>query len=332
MKISIVIPTYRRPADLARCLNALSKQTRLPDEVLVIARDTDVETLTLLETLNLNPLFVQTIIVTVPGVIAAMNLGWSKAQGEIIASTDDDAAPHSDWLSKIEAYFLSDPQIVGVGGRDWQYQDSRLKEEGSRKIVGKVQWFGRVIGNHHLGVGEAREVDVLKGVNMSFRRAALQGLQFDERMRGSGAQVHFEMSLTLPLRRMGWKIIYDPSVAVAHYPAQRFDEDQLHRGQFSALPLSNATHNETLALLEYLSPLQQFVFIVWAIAIGTRDMPGCLQVFRLMPRQKFMIFHRWWAAMQGRWQGWQTWTTSRWHQDNVRSNRPKPCFHSENSQ
>lgn len=309
MKISVVIPTYRRPTDLARCLEALSKQTRLPDEVLVVVRDTDIETLTLLETFNLLP--VQTLIVTVPGVIAAMNLGWSKAQGEIIVSTDDDAAPHSDWLAKIEAYFLSDPQIAGVGGRDWQYQGSRLKEEGSRKIVGKVQWFGRVIGNHHLAVGEAREVDVLKGVNMSFRRTAIEGLQFDERLKGTGAQVHFEMSLTLPLRRRGWKIIFDPCVAVDHYPAQRFGEDQLHRGQFSALPLSNATHNQTLALLDYLSPIQRLVFLVWAIAIGTRDMPGCLQVIRLMPRQKSLIFYKWLAAMQGRWQGWQTWQKSK---------------------
>jgi hypothetical protein len=45
-----------------------------------------------------------------------------------------------------------------------------------------------LIGNHHLGVGEPREVDVLKGVNMSYRRTAIADIHFDERMRGTGAQ------------------------------------------------------------------------------------------------------------------------------------------------
>ena len=61
--------------------------------------------------------------------------------------------------------------------------------EGSRAVVGKLAWFGRLTGNHHLGVGGGREVDVLKGVNMSFRREAIADLRFDQRMRGSGAKV-----------------------------------------------------------------------------------------------------------------------------------------------
>lgn len=307
MKISVVIPTYRRPVELARCLEALSQQTRLPDEVLVVARDTDLETQELLKSSNSSCFSLQTAIITIPGVVAAMNAGWSKAQGDIIASTDDDAAPHPTWLAKMEAYFLQNPHIAGVGGRDWQYQGGRLKETGSRRTVGKVQWFGRVIGNHHLGVGEAREVDVLKGVNMGFRRTAIQGLCFDERMKGGGAQVHFEIAFTLPLRRKGWKIIYDPEVAVDHYPAQRFDEDQLHRGMFSAIAVSNMTHNETLALLEYLSPAQRIVFLGWAVVVGTRDCPGLVQVLRFLPSQRSWIIRKWLATINGRWQGVQSW-------------------------
>jgi len=36
MTITVLIPTYRRPQDLARCLEALQKQTRLADEVLLV--------------------------------------------------------------------------------------------------------------------------------------------------------------------------------------------------------------------------------------------------------------------------------------------------------
>jgi len=43
---------------------------------------------------------------------------------------------------------------------DWVYHGTQL-EDGARKVIGRC--IGRVIGNHHLGVGEPREVDVLKG-------------------------------------------------------------------------------------------------------------------------------------------------------------------------
>ncbi|MGF6982009.1 GT2 family glycosyltransferase [Paraburkholderia atlantica] len=41
MKLTVLVPTYRRPADLARCLAALERQSRAPDEVIVVARVDD---------------------------------------------------------------------------------------------------------------------------------------------------------------------------------------------------------------------------------------------------------------------------------------------------
>jgi len=69
-------------------------------------------------------------------------------------------------LQRIEAHFLADDRVSGVGGRD-AIQRSEPWFHGDREIVGQLQWYGSLIGDHHRGVGAAREVDVLKGVNMS---------------------------------------------------------------------------------------------------------------------------------------------------------------------
>jgi cellulose synthase/poly-beta-1,6-N-acetylglucosamine synthase-like glycosyltransferase len=304
LTISVVIASYRRPKDLARCLEALKKQTRPADEVLVVVRDTDAETWTFIETFNAEHLPLHTTKVSIPGVVAAMNAGLDAACGDIIAFTDDDAAPHSDWLARIETHFLSDSNVGGVGGRDWVYHGTQL-EDGVREVVGRVQWFGRVIGEHHLGVGEPREVDVIKGVNMSFRRSAIGQLRFDERMRGTGAQVHFELAFSLGLKRAGWKLIYDPRVAVDHYPAQRFDEDQ--RNTFNDIALINAIHNETLVLLEHLPPVQRTAFLIWATLVGTRDSLGFLQGLRFLPKEGALAGQKLVASLRGRWQAWETW-------------------------
>ncbi|MGK7893633.1 MAG: glycosyltransferase [Xenococcus sp. (in: cyanobacteria)] len=307
-KISTIIPTYRRPKDLERCLEALKKQTRLADEVIVIVRDTDDETWSFLDNFNVESLPMGTVKISVPGQVAALNAGLDKALGEIIAITDDDAAPHVDWLERIEAHYLADKTIGGVGGRDFLYVNNDLIQ-GEKQIVGKLQWFGRTVGNHHLGVGEPREVDILKGANMSFRKDAIVGLRFDERLRGTGAQVYNDLSFCLAVRRRGWKLIYDPSVAIDHYFAERFDEDQ--RGKFNHIAMVNQVHNKTKVLLEHLSPLRRNAFLLWAILVGTRANIGFLQYLRFLPSESFLAGQKLLASFQGLWQGWQTWKQTR---------------------
>ena len=307
MKNTVIVPTYRRPDDLARCLKALTKQINPPYEVVVVVRNIDIDTWAILETLKSLSLPLKTVTVKVSGVIAAMNAGVEAATGDIVAFTDDDAAPHPDWLQRIEAHFLADDRIGGVGGRD-AIQRSEPWFEGERATVGLLQWHGRLIGEHHRGTGAAREVDVLKGVNMSFRRSLFADLQFDRRLRGTGAQVHFEVAFCLALRRKGWTLIYDPAILVDHYIAQRFDEDQ--RQQFNAIAYINAVHNETLALLEHLSWLQRIVFLIWTVLIGTRQSLGFVQWVRLFPSERTLATRKLLASVQGRWQGWQTWRQS----------------------
>lgn len=305
MNISVVIPSYRRPKDLARCLEAIQNQIRPADEVVVIFRDTDPETEALLTNFNLELLPLHTVkLPDAGGIVAALNAGLEKAQGDIIAITDDDAAPHVDWLANIETHYLADSSVGGVGGRDTEHYGTK-KIEGATEVVGVIQWFGRVIGDHHIGVGEPREVDVLKGVNMSYRRSAIANLRFDQRLLGRGAQPHNELAFCLALKRAGWKLIYDPKIAVEHYLGQRFDEDQ--RIKFHESAFFNIVHNETLILLEYLPPARRIVFLLWAILVGTRSTWGVVQWLRFLPSEGTVAGQKLLVSLRGRWQGLRTW-------------------------
>ena len=305
MKITVIIPTYRRPQDLVRCLSALKKQNRSADEVIAIVRDTDTATWDFLASYDSQPLPLCTATVTVTGVVAAMNAGLKAAQGDIVVYTDDDSAPHSDWLEKIEPYY-ADEKVGGVGGRDYIYEGDILRDKGkTATTVGKLNWYGRQIGNHHIGVGEAREVDLLKGVNMSFRKVAIEQIGFDTRMKGTGAQVHFEMSSSLALKRAGWKLIYDPQIAVNHHHANRFDEDM--RGKFNYLAATNKVHNETLILLDHLTSWRKTVFLLWVLLIGTRNHRGLMQFLRFLPQEGGLAWQKFKASLDGRWQAWQSW-------------------------
>jgi GT2 family glycosyltransferase len=304
--ISVIVPSWRRPADLARCLRALAAQRVAPFEVIVGARAGDAETEVVVAAAAARASFPVRIEWTAEGgVIAAMNAALVHSRGDITALTDDDAEPRPDWIERLNDCFII-PFVGAAGGRDWQQ-----KERGDRHDVGRVQWFGRVIGNHHLGAGPARPVDVLKGANLAVRTHLLKALRFDTRLKGGGAQMFWELALCLPLRRAGWTLIYDPAIAVDHHIAVRHDDDQRHRegGTFAAAAQRDAVHNETLVMLEHVDGARRVAYLVWAFLVGTRIEPGMLQVLRLIVTGERSVFAKWRATMAGRRDGWRTWRT-----------------------
>jgi GT2 family glycosyltransferase len=297
MNIAVLVPTYNRVSDLKRCLEALAGQVRHPDKVVLVVRGED--SATLAETHNWKrQLPLNVVRVELIGQVCALNAGLAAADGDIIAITDDDAAPRPDWLLRIEEHFQADSSIGGVGGRDWVHHGSQVLD-GEAKLVGKVQWFGRVVGNHHIGTGPLRDVDILKGANMSYRKRALDGVSFDKQLRGRGAQVSNDMALSLAVRRNGWRLVYDPAVAVDHYPAARFDLDE--RGKFHPQAVEDAAFNQYWALLNSMAPgLRRRIACDWQEMVGTRANPGLLYLIIGVTLKDKLAIQRWSASARGR--------------------------------
>jgi glycosyltransferase involved in cell wall biosynthesis len=306
VRITVVIPTFRRPEPLRRGLAALTAQVRPPDAVLVVVRPEDYGAREVVRSVE-HSLPVRTVDVLRPGLVAALNAGLDAADGDVVAFTDDDAEPHADWLHRIEEVLASDERIAGVGGRDWVYYDDRLVD-GQAKIVGNVSWYGRVTGNHHWGTGEPRDVYVLKGANMAFRRQPLSEVRFDERLVGVGTEHHSELGACLKLRSHGWRIVYDPSIGVDHRPAPRLEgRRQLDQERV----IRCAAHNETLALLEYLPAWRRAGHLVWALSTGNVATPGPLQLVRSVLIRRRLNWGGTRAAVRGRIDGWRAYRASR---------------------
>jgi GT2 family glycosyltransferase len=92
--VSVVVPTCGRPELLRRCVAALEAQT-LPSAQyeIVIVDDTTSRR----------------------GPAAARNIGWRRGSAPIIAFTDDDTIPQSDWLE--EGLRAMRPEVDALAGR-----------------------------------------------------------------------------------------------------------------------------------------------------------------------------------------------------------------------
>ena len=123
-KISVVIPTYRRPQLLYKCLQALLQQHIRPYdyEIIVVSDGPDQLTSKQVEKFNsagiVNIRFLP--LDSKRGPAAARNHGWQNALADLIAFTDDDCIPDSDWLfALIEEYYHKQkaPDYIAFTGR-----------------------------------------------------------------------------------------------------------------------------------------------------------------------------------------------------------------------
>ncbi len=292
LSVAVVVPSYQRPAELDRCLDALARQTRPAEQTIVVLREDDTESRRCIEG-RATPAELELVTVREPGQVAALAAARRRLRTEVVAFTDDDCVAHPDWLERIADGFAGDASIGAIGGRDIVHHAQRngrgavAGEAQTATEVGRVRRSTRLVGNHHR-LAPPQDVDFLKGACMAVRTACLA--PYDERLRGSGAQVHNDMQSTLAIRRAGWRVFYDPAIRVDHFPATRFDGDGRERRTLTAI--RDEHHNELLVLLSLLPVWQRPLALSYRLLVGTRAAPGlalALPTFARSPRPRHAL-------------------------------------------
>ncbi len=293
MKISVLIASYKRPIDLARCLRGLESQTRLPDDVVVILRDTDQESWQLLKEFSTH-LPVRILEVKRPGVLAANNVALPTIQSELVSFIDDDACPAADWLERIEKHFQVDPTLGGLGGRDrFAHPKMLVETEKAAKEVGRIRWYGKIINYHHRQFPYVTEADSLKGCNMTFRRKLVDAC--DESLLGNAC--YYELDLCFRVKAKGYKIKFDGNILVDHYLAETH-LDRFHRGELHPDRVYNDYHNRAKVLFRHLHGFRWLASLIFWL--GLEPNFALLRFLRHHYPQPFIC---WWSALTGSWRG-----------------------------
>jgi GT2 family glycosyltransferase len=265
--VSVVIATYGRPSALHRALASLERQSQPAHEVVVVAWEHDRDTVASLS----GRTFIRLILVPQNTVSAKENAGIAAATGEIVAFMDDDAAARSDWLERMRAHY-DDRSVVGVGGRDLVTRNGTVDNRETR-AVGRLSWFGRLTGSHHLRSTGTRDVQFLKGCNMSYLRSVIAPV--DGRLKGA-VPFAFEIDMGLTAIRSG-RLLYDPELVVDHFASSDMSAHQ------SSLALV-LNHNVTYVILKHLGWPRRICFLAYTFLIGDRDTIGLLRVPMLAGR------------------------------------------------
>jgi GT2 family glycosyltransferase len=222
MTVSVVIVTLNRPECMQRCLECLRAQQPCADEVFVVDASADERTAEVVRAFP-EVVYLRTD-VGYGHMTKSRNLGLSMCAGDVIAFIDDDAFVHDGWLGALlEPY--ADPAIGGVGGRALNNQPGEATAGIGQ--IGRLLPDGTITGNFAADPGRVLEVDHLIGCNMSWRASVLRqlgGLRDDY----PGTEVREETDIALRVRRLGYRLVYQPAAVVTHVGApqakgRRFD-------------------------------------------------------------------------------------------------------------
>lgn len=119
LAVSVVVPTYRRPELLRRCLAALAEQDLAPEGFEVVVADNAGDKATAAQVTACNgpgrPVFRYVAAAASRGPAAARNAGWRSARAEVIAFTDDDCVPDRSWLRAALAGLAQNAADAGWG-------------------------------------------------------------------------------------------------------------------------------------------------------------------------------------------------------------------------
>ena len=237
LRVSVVIPTFRRKDALLRALRSLATQSIAPDEyeVVVVVDGSDDGTREAAESSE-QPYSLRVLWQGNRGRAAARNTGVAAAEAELVVLLDDDMEASPRLLEEHLKAHMAGPRLAVMGAAPIAVESSAPAPTTyiARKFNRHLEHLARAGGPLALR-------DFYSG-NLSIRRAVFESVHgFDERFTIYGNE---DLELSLRLAAAGVSIVYEPA-AIAH---------QSNDKTFDALARDNVAKGRTAVLLARLHP------------------------------------------------------------------------------
>lgn len=197
-RISVVVCTYNGSATIRDCLDGLRLLDYPNYEVIVVDDGSTDATSAIASEYD-----VKLIRTGNNGLSHARNLGLRAATGEIVAYTDDDARPDTNWLTYLAQAYHDDSYAAFGGPNIAPAGDGIIAECVSNAPGGPV----------HVLLSDV-EAEHIPGCNMSFRKSALEEVGgFDTQFRTAGDDV----DICWRLQERGFRLGFVPAAFVWHH-------------------------------------------------------------------------------------------------------------------
>jgi GT2 family glycosyltransferase len=222
--VSVVVPTCRRPADLARCVDSILATDYPRLEVIVVDNaPQEPETAALVAEKFSAELRVRYLREWTPGASRARNLGVRSAHGEIVAFADDDVVVDRYWIAALTHALDANPDVGCVTGLVIPMALDTPVQSWFEQFGGFNRGYERRVFDLGERRGDALLYPYTAGAfgglgNAAFRRSALrQPDAFDVTLGpGTPAFGAEDQDAFVALLRAGGRLLYEPAALARH--------------------------------------------------------------------------------------------------------------------
>jgi glycosyltransferase involved in cell wall biosynthesis len=181
--VSVVIPVKDDAAELARCLYALSRQSRTADEIIVVDNGSSDSSAAV--ALNAGATLIRCL---EPGIPAASAEGYDRASGDLLLRLDADCIPADDWIERVCAEFAARPDVAALTGR--------ADFTGAPAVVSRASSVAYLLAYAATTVPALGHLPLF-GSNLAMRREAWQDVRL--RVHRDDPEVHDDLDLAFHL-------------------------------------------------------------------------------------------------------------------------------------
>ena len=209
-RLSIIVPAYNNPGDLAECLAALRTETRSSAELIVVDDASTDDTPAVAAAAGV-------CVLRMPrngGPGAARNHGAQHASGDVLLFVDADVVVASGAVARVERAFADDPGLAALfGSYDDDPQSPGLVSRYRNLLHHFVHQEGDPdAGTFWAGLGAVRRAAFLAvgGFDaVRFRRPSIEDIELGYRLRRAGYRIRLDRDLLgKHLKRWGlWSMI-----------------------------------------------------------------------------------------------------------------------------
>lgn len=242
---ALIVPTFGRPVEMVRLLNAVRALEDAPGEVIVVdgSPDDSVNDAVWRWADNRELPFNLVYIKSPPGLTRQRNVGLDACEREFLFFLDDDCLPLPGYFQSIRNVFTRD-QAGEVGAVRGFLADC---VERTVPLLWKIRFALGIVprgrpGKYHRcgtsgtwnGVAPFHgtlEVDVLAGGASAYRRDVFRNHRFSEFFYGYAQGEDFEMALRIGKE---WKLLICGDARVEHRHAESGRPDGIRRGRMAA--------------------------------------------------------------------------------------------------
>lgn len=211
--VSIIIPVYNKWDHTQLCLNSIYKNTDNINYEIIIADDMSTD-----KTKQISKYFGNIKVIRDGhnrGFVKNCNNAADHATGKYLLFLNNDTTAQKGWLAHLIALIESQENIGMVGGK-LVHPDGTLQEAGS--IIfndGSCYGYGRGDDPNNPEYSYVREVHYCSGACILVKRNLfnLAG-KFDKQF---APAYYEEVDLTMKIRELGYKVMYQPLTVVNHY-------------------------------------------------------------------------------------------------------------------